>query len=88
VPKADGIPEIPPAGQDKQQARRTIPTAPMVATNGPKTFILPSIAKDGLSPIAAVAAQSIPIQPVAAQQGNKPAIVLPANYQNQPQIGR
>ena len=87
-PKADGIPEIPPAGQDEQQARRTIPTAPMVATNGPKTIVLPSIARDGVSPIAAVAAQSRPIQPVAAQQGNNPAIVLPANYQNQPQMGR
>jgi len=91
---APSTPEIPPAvDQDGQQAMRKPigPAAPVVANgagNGPKTFVLPSINKDGPSPLAAMANQARGIQTVGAQQGNGPAVVIPANNAVRPQQGR
>jgi len=91
---APSTPEIPPAvDQDGQQAMRKPigPAAPVVANgagNGPKTFVLPSINKDGPSPLAAMANQARGIQTVGALQGNGPAVVIPANNAVRPQQGR
>jgi type II secretory pathway component GspD/PulD (secretin) len=82
--------EIPPvSGQDESQVSAQPPAGkPVVGANGPKTFVLPSIAKNSPSPLAGIAGQNKSIQPVSGQQGNKPAVVFPANYPAKPQQGR